>query len=369
GLGGLIGVAEEKETPQAEPEIMLELVWEKRFDGGIFDVGFNKDREQLYPTWIIEGSFYDAKAIYAINDQGEISFAKGLKKLSAARISRNGEFVGVLEPDSFTKKEAEPVGSVKIYSEQGNVVHKTNQCWGYWFWVSPYGDEIIMTTPWVHYWFYSSLTDKEVYLDKTLDTKYFFGNNLKIIAWRNSKDVPNLVSVYDTTVESHIKGFAIPSASYGYTNYNYFLLPLPEVHKFALSVKNGFIKLYNGNGKLEKIIDYPVDGRAIFCSQNNRSFHIPLKGTHILYDIESGTEILRTEIFPSHAVVTNNAEFLVLKEDSLYLVSQKEVLGSKFNILQKKNGEERILLKTNQAGDKLCIITNYRIVIVDILRK
>jgi len=365
--------------------VKLELVWEKEFEEGIVDVVLYE--ENLMPKVIISGDDpqWGCKGIYFLDKDGNEIYSRKLMGVvfdkfgkiinpwaeggvASAVISKNGKYVGILEPRKFTEKEGNPIGDVEIIDSSGTILNRFPlDSWHYW--VSPYGDEIvsaypIMDIPIFSIW--NKQGKKTVDLSKTSDPEYSFGNSLKVIGWRGAKAVENLVAVYDSTLKSHYKSFAIPATSNGYTHSNYFLLILPKGNKFALSTRSEFIKLYNENGKLVESVEYPVGGRAIFSSPNNRYLHIRLRRTGILYDIELGKEIVNTNISTSHAIATNNGKLLLLKADSLYFVSQEEIIGSKLNNLRTKKDEETIFMKTNPTGDKLCIITNLRIVVLDI---
>jgi len=379
--------AQEQGTVQGEIEINLELVWEKKFEEGIVDVALYE--ENLMPKVIITGNDprWGCKAVHFFdNEGGEIysrtlmgtvfdKFGNVIKSwaesgLARAVISKNGKYVGILEPREFTEKESNPMGDVEIIDSSGMILnHFPLDSWHYW--VSPYGDEIvsaypIMDTPIFSIW--NKQGKKTIDLSKTSDPEYFLGNSLKVIGWRGAKAVENLVAVYDSTLKNHCRSFAIPATSSGYTHSNYFLLILSKRNMFALSTRSEFIKLYNENGKLVESVECPVGGRAIFSSSSNRYIHIPLKGTHILYDIELGEEIVRINISPSRAVATDNGELYLLKADSLYFISHKGTISSKLDNLRIGKDEETIFLKANTTGDRLCIVTNLRIIILDILK-
>jgi len=375
-----------QEKVQEEPQIKLELVWEKEFPEGMVDVALYEST--LIPKVVVTGndSRWGCKEVYFFDKDGTVLYSQKLMGVvfdkygqiinpwsyggaASAIISKNGRYAGIFEPKKFTEKEGNPIGNVEIIDSTGTILnHFPLDSWYYW--VSPHGNEIVSAYPIMDIPIFSIWNKqgrKTVNLSKTSDPAYSLGNSLKVIGWRGSKDVDNLVAVYDSTLKSHYKSFAIPTTSYGYTHSNYFLLILPKANKFALSTRSEFIKLYNENGKLVESVEYPVGGRAIFSSPNNRYLLIRLKRTSILYDIESGKEIVRTNISPSYAVATNNGEFFLLKEDSLYFINQKGMISSKFKILQKKKDDETILVKTNPAGDRLCIVTNLRIIILGIL--
>ncbi len=397
--------AQEKDTFQTEPKVKLELVWEKEFSEGIVDVALYEDN--LMPRVVITGTDprWGCKAVYFFDRKGNVLYSRRLKGVvfdksrkiidhwaeggvAGAVISKNGRYVGILEPKKFTEKEAEPIGNVEIIDSAGRTVNRL-PCDSWYYWVSPYGDEVIVTTTWVDNWFRSSLTGEGIYLDKTEDPRYSLGN-LKVIGWRGSKDVNNLVAVYDPTLKSHYKSFAIPATSYGYTHSNYYLLSLPKVNKFALSLWSDIIKLYNENGELVKIIPYPAGG-VIFSSPNNRYLLIPeskisdvgvrieggsvldLKTNEIIFQFEKPEKekskyINRSDEPGSFGLmdVTDSGLVVATNIDSLWFIQKDRTLKMELGIKRKTQDEKIVYMKVSSSGDKFCMVTNLRIIIFSI---
>ena len=375
---------QEEDLIQSESAIKLDVVWTKEFDEGIVDVALYE--ENLMPRVIITGddAQWGCKGIYFFDkDANEIfsrklwgvmidrlgnvtnSWAEG--GIAKAVISRNGRYVGILEPKEFAEKERNPVGFVEIIDNSGAVLNRFPvDSWYYW--VSPYGDEVIsaypaMDIPIFNIW--NNHGKKTVDLSKTSYHASLFGDSLKAIAWRGAEAVENLVAVYDATLKSPHKSFAIPSTSRGYTYSHYFLLTLPKRDKFALSTRSEFIKLYTYNGKLLESIEYAVGGGAILSSPNNRYLCICLRDRQILYDLEIGKETARSNQFFSPVVPTNNAELLALKDDSFYLASSTRMISTKVDIPQIVS-EERLLLQINSTRNRICVVSKYGIAILEI---
>lgn len=125
----------------------LELVWQKEFPDGIVDVAFDKERGGLFcPSMIVTGGrFRSCRKIYFADTRGRISYQKELKSLNGiacARISENGKFVAMLEPNRLDG-EGQPIGKVEIIDASGNVVLSSNGH-GAIVWVSSLGKSLCM---------------------------------------------------------------------------------------------------------------------------------------------------------------------------------------------------------------------------------
>ena len=145
-----VAVTGKKQEKGSKPSVTLELMWEKEFPEGISDYGnvyFDKERGGLFcPSIVITGGGEDCKAVYFLDSTGSIVYEKQLEQWSVARVSRNGQYIGIMKPEKYDGEFH--YGPVEIINRKGKVVNRVASVYGPYFWVSPSGDEIISWDPW-----------------------------------------------------------------------------------------------------------------------------------------------------------------------------------------------------------------------------
>ena len=119
--------AQEKDTVQAEPEIKLELVWEREFEEPVIDftIGTTKDGEP-YPDVVVLGSQLGSKALILDSKEKKLSDLKGLEEgfnFFGISESKNHIIHSWWRHDKEGKEVEECI--VYIYDLQGKLLWKT----------------------------------------------------------------------------------------------------------------------------------------------------------------------------------------------------------------------------------------------------
>ena len=391
-ISPMISIGAEKDS------ISVKLVWEKEFSEEIIDVAF-QGIDSLIPKIVVTGDnpYWGCKRVYFFDKEGKvINFRKlmGAKfdkygniinpwaygGVARAIISQNGKYVGIFEPKKFTGKEGEPIGEVEIVNSSGITVNRF-PLRGWCYWVSPYGDEIISSSSPIMDRPIFTVVNKEggeiVDLLKTNKPEYMLGNKFKVIKWRNSNKLQDLVIVN----KEH--NYFMKASRFLYDAINDFANGLLETNPNGkwFAIRNSEkVSILNKEGEL--INKYPVEfGTGLAMSIDGHYLSIPTK-LHSMYIIEISDEKAKIQkvslpikektfnAFQPQALkgyhafeITASGEIVIDGEDSI-LFNNKRIFSKK--LLNIKRGAKIIGLRINTTEKTLCIITDKSIRIYSI---
>ncbi len=384
--------AQEKGATQGETEIKLELIWEKEFPEGIIDVAF-QGLDNLMPKVVVTGNDprWGCKEVYFFNREGNVICSRRLMGvvfdkygnvinswayggLARAVISQNGKYVGIFEPKKFTEKEGSPIGNVEIIDSTGSVVNSFPLGSRY-YWVSPYGNEIIAGYPILNDAIFTIINkegSRNVDLSKTEKSEYMLGDKFKVIRWENSNKLQDLVIV-NRGYNSFMK-----ASRFLYDAANDFGNGLLKTNRYGkhFAIRTGK-KVSIFNKKAELISRYPTEsGTGLAMSIDGQYLAVPTK-LHGIYVIEISTEKGRMQkvslpirekafnAFQPQALkgfhtfeITTSGKIVIDSEDNIWFNNKRRFNKESLDI---KKGAKIIGLRVDTSERTLCIITNHSI--------